>query len=360
MFSKSDIIRWNKEYNDATYPFGLYEDLVIKGKHHKRKIELMGAWKTGSIRIKPDGKEYKDESGNKYGFTNRWKPEAPVAYHSWRRISKNYCEILNRIPESFPIASTPAIIDELVSYSGIGFIHAVFVLHCTYPTIYPLYDQHVYRAYMSLIGKDFSRVYQSPQNWEDYRKYSEFFKQIVERSGMSYWIVDRAMWAYGKSLNPKKKDKTKPKAKKLNRIVSQTKKGLIQAHTLGKGNVFWWAIDPEGNITIERKFKNESTESTIIRNIEVNKIFEYVEEEWVSLANNVEKLRKGTEKEGIGKFMYEVLRWNETDCQLSGHLGAIFTKTGVWDHNGMKRGIMFRRKLPYWKESLLDFIKPTQ
>lgn len=69
---------------------------------------------------------------------------------------------------------------------------------------------------------------------------------------------------------------------------------------------------------------------------------------WFPLANNVEKLRNGGKKEGIGRILYEHLKWNTTDCQLAGHLGVIFSLSGAWEYNGKKNGIEFRRLNSNW------------
>lgn len=52
--------------------------------------------------------------------------------------------------------------------------------------------------------------------------------------------------------------------------------------------------------------------------------------EWKDLANNAAKLYMGTEKNGIGKFMYS-LRPEVPYAQLSSQLAAIFYRSEVWE-----------------------------
>lgn len=77
--------------------------------------------------------------------------------------------------------------------------------------------------------------------------------------------------------------------------------------------------------------------------------------QWVPLANNVEKLKNRKEKEGIGRFLYVHLKWNTTDCQLAGHLGVIFSLSGVWEFNGKERGFQFRRLNKDWRDLIRGY-----
>jgi hypothetical protein len=48
------------------------------------------------------------------------------------------------------------------------------------------------------------------------------------------------------------------------------------------------------------------------------------------------------------------LKWSAGDAQLASHLGAVFSLAGVWESNGMKRGIQFRHCKKEWKETLKE------
>jgi hypothetical protein len=126
----------------------------------------------------------------------------------------------------------------------------------------------------------------------------------------------------------------------------------VHSNTLGqKKKKFLWKIDESSNIYIRRQFKNESEMRTErVTNDELNKINEYMKKGgWKDLANNVELLSTGAEKEGIGKFMYG-LHPNTTYAQLSSHISSIFYNAGVWDWNGKERGMMFLINSGNWSE----------
>ena len=80
------LLNFAANYDANKYPFGLYNDLVINGNASPRKFELMGAWKTGAIRIKKGGREYLDSFGNQYEFTKRWAAPTPVGYGIWKKM----------------------------------------------------------------------------------------------------------------------------------------------------------------------------------------------------------------------------------------------------------------------------------
>ena len=122
----------------------------------------------------------------------------------------------------------------------------------------------------------------------------------------------------------------------------------------GKAKNFRWKLDEVGDLLIERKFKNSSkVEISKIPVDELERIINYVgSDNWIDLANNVEKLKKGEEKPGIGRFMYDELGYNETQCQTASQLGPVLTNAGIWEYNGKKRNIQFRTNNKEWEKLL--------
>jgi hypothetical protein len=88
---------------------------------------------------------------------------------------------------------------------------------------------------------------------------------------------------------------------------------------------------------------------------ELYQISEYVKNDWICLSNNVDKLKNGTEKDGLGKFVYSSLGWDTTKSQLSSQLFALFTNSDIWEDNGKTRNIQVKRRHDDWKEMLNIF-----
>lgn len=101
-----------------------------------------------------------------------------------------------------------------------------------------------------------------------------------------------------------------------------------RSQTLGvKHRAFSWRIAGSGNVFIKRKFRRARfSRIDKISCSHLDKLCRFMEDlEWKDLANDVAKLYMGTEKDGIGKFMYR-LRPEVPYAQLSSQLVAIFTK----------------------------------
>ncbi|MEA4826383.1 MAG: hypothetical protein VB130_07090 [Clostridium sp.] len=365
MIKKDELIKWAENYDYIKYPYGIYNELVVEGIEHENKIALMGAWKTGSLRVDENGKEYKDKNGFSYMFTNRWNNSAPVGSQVWNYISRNQEVIKSRIPKEFPLEK-PEIAVELQERKGFGFIWTVFVLHCFYPVIYPLFDQHVYRAYRFIItdGKECPNL--APDDWNEYLNYKIYFNELLNDSKIPYYQLDKALWAYGKYIKQNSKIIIKKKSSLKKDIVdhknivlsSKGNSSWVCSMTLGgKAKTFWWKVDNNFDIHIKRKFKTfESMNYRVISKEQLEKIDDFIKSrEWINLSNNVEKINNGTEKEGLGKFLYDVLNWQAADVQLASHIGAIFTLAGAWGFNGYKRGIQFKKNNIDWKRSILTY-----
>lgn len=365
MILKEDLIKWIDNYDNMKYPTEIYKELVVEGRENSAKFSLMGAWKTGCIRINEEGSVYKDKEGFSYAYTKRWKSNTPVGYDVWNYVSNNQVEVRVKVPIKFS-DEKPSLVTELVARKGFGFIWTIFVLHCFYPEIYPLYDQHVYRAYrfMDSEGKESPNL--ATNQWSEYAKYKDFFKALLNELNIEYWKLDRGLWAYGKHLKQFNKTINKTIDVKENPVKSVKdifNKADIDVDWIfsttfgGKAKSFWWRVDENLNILVMRKFNGLKYKNfKLIRKEELQKIDNYMNgKEWVDLANNIEKIGNGTEKDGLGKYLFQSLGWKAGDAQLASHLGVIFTLSGAWSFNGSKKGIQFKKNNSPWQELLREY-----
>ncbi|MHC1754628.1 MAG: hypothetical protein AB9861_04220 [Methanosarcina sp.] len=134
------------------------------------------------------------------------------------------------------------------------------------------------------------------------------------------------------------------------------------SHTLGtKEKVFSWRIDSRGNIFIKRKFRKDCfPRIDKISCSHLDKLHEFMQDrEWKDLANDAAKLYTGTEKDGIGKFLYR-LRQEVTYAQLSSQLAAIFYHSEVWEWNEQKRGMKFLLLPGSWQEKTMYYYRNSK
>ncbi len=133
------------------------------------------------------------------------------------------------------------------------------------------------------------------------------------------------------------------------------------SHTLGtKEKVFSWRIDSRGNIFIKRKFRNglfPRIDKISCSNLDKLQGF-MQDREWKDLANNAEKLYTGTEKDGIGKFLYR-LRAEVPYAHLSSQLAAIFYHSEVWEWNEQKIGMKFQLLPGNWQERTMRYYRSS-
>lgn len=88
----------------------------------------------------------------------------------------------------------------LVEFDAVSAIWKIFLLHIIKPDKYPIFDQHVYRAFYYI---KYSRIKELPNDDRKkenhyFREYLLFFKQIKKK--VSAKRVDEALWSFGKFL----------------------------------------------------------------------------------------------------------------------------------------------------------------
>jgi len=124
----------------------------------------------------------------------RWKNGGPLSEKKRASIKENFINEKVKIP---PNLNSTVLLSYLNKPGGA--IWRIFWLHCNYPKIYPIYDQHVHRAMARLNAwKELEIPFQNKDKVEMYiNHYLLLWKEFSE---FSYKKVDEALWAYGKFL----------------------------------------------------------------------------------------------------------------------------------------------------------------
>lgn len=344
MLSRDNVINWANGYDLLTYPDKVYRELLLYIHNHAEKFIVLRAWKTGSLRQQEQRVIYTDKTGTRYGVTARWDNHTPVGKHNWEYINEHIDDIVSKIPIEFP-TTEPEIVKYLRNRKGFGFIWTLFVMHCVYPDIYPLYDQHVYRAYIYVTtnGKELPRI--ASNQWSDYLHFRNFFNEEKTLTGLESIILDRGLWTYGKSLKQKHMPSKMPQ--QISTDLAETyDDDYHHMFTLGKPKPFDWTFD--GNeLRILRTFDGKTdpvltTFSTY--ELDILQAFMRERNEFVPLDNNVANMQEIVPniKMGIGRFIMQKLNRKNVDAQASSQLVALFTVAGVWEWNGLRNGMQFR------------------
>jgi len=339
MNSLKEVLEWADNFDGDRYSIQVYQELVTEGRAHPSKFEIMGAWKNACLEPNRDGKVYLDDNRIFYYFNKRWDAHTPVGKSTWLYINENAGYIQKQIPEKFP-SDKPDILTKLQERTGFGFIWGLFTLHCFYPKEYHLYDQHVYRAFKAEQTDRKSLPQSASNSWKDYVAYKRFFDAKLAEHEIDYWILDRALWSYGKMLKQgivieKNKAKIEFDNVSIDNILEFTDDNWKQEYTLGsRKKPFSSKIDVGLTLTIRRKFKNNPKDLFSIFSLEkLEAIQSYMRNrDWIPLANNVYRMRNGTEMDGLGSFVYNNLTSNTTFAQSTSQLAAMFVvqEYGKW------------------------------
>lgn len=131
----------------------------------------------------------------------------------------------------------------------------------------------------------------------------------------------------------------------------EAKKMAEKGVTLGKGNPFLWEYSAQNGIKIIRNFKNiEQIDFFSIDNIDA--IVDYVIMTGrVRLSNNVERLKDGSELDGLGKYVFDNIKKDTSHAQSMSQFAAIMVNMGVFKYNGTKKAMEFWVINKNWREA---------
>jgi hypothetical protein len=148
-----------------------YVDNINKNPCDKDALLALFEWKNGS----------KLSKGKKKSF------EAKISISS-------KLDIINSLKSHFELKKF------LEEFKEVSTIWKIFLLHIIKPARYPIFDQHVYRAFYYI--KNFKVRELSYDNKEKEKEYFEdylpFFKQI--QGGHPIKKLDESLWSFGKFL----------------------------------------------------------------------------------------------------------------------------------------------------------------
>lgn len=165
---------WDQFYNEE-YKTD-YFDIITKASWDIGDIDRLFKWKNNM------GKKEKKLGKTKRVYVE--KVEANLAWINANRQSVSY----------------PAFVKQFRKF---GPIWSLTLLHAMKPLIYPIYDQHVHRAYCFLSSIELSELkakeaYEKYQT--DYLPFFQCFTKRIPKSLEQMKKVDNALWAFGKFL----------------------------------------------------------------------------------------------------------------------------------------------------------------
>jgi hypothetical protein len=107
-------------------------------------------------------------------------------------------DVINELKSDFDI-------DKFESeFKDVSAIWKIYLLHLIAPGDYPIFDQHVCRAYYYIEKKKIEEIPQNNRNKEEiyFHEYLHFFNRLAAE-GIDRKELDEALWAFGKYLKDK-------------------------------------------------------------------------------------------------------------------------------------------------------------
>jgi len=169
--SRQDFIDFWSKYYVYTSVERLYLDRIHNEIFSKDDIEKLFEWKNG---MKINGHKQKQASVDK--IVSRLK-------------------IINELKNNFDFVLFKRYFNDL------GAIWQLFILHIIQPEIFPIFDQHVYRAHL-FISKEIIEDIKEDKNFKlkyFYEVYLPFYNNFKTDIGNDRQ-ADMALWAFGKFL----------------------------------------------------------------------------------------------------------------------------------------------------------------
>ncbi|WP_293007894.1 hypothetical protein [Nitrosomonas sp.] len=145
---------------------------------------------------------YLYDSEEKY-TSNIGKPlteKSRIELFEWKNGSKISQNKMDSILENYPLEFSEDKADRYLNYkkSG-GAIWNIFYLHCLDPSVWPIFDQHTYRAMKYLMTRSIVEIGNTnKKKFESYlNEYKPFLASLKQAD---YRKTDKALFAFGQFL----------------------------------------------------------------------------------------------------------------------------------------------------------------
>jgi hypothetical protein len=109
----------------------------------------------------------------------------------------------------------------------------------------------------------------------------------------------------------------------------------------GKAKKFDWDFIQDQIVIKNIEGKQHKYDLLEVKDI-LSKLYNTFGNDWFPLANNVEKLGNGTEKDGLGSFIFSIKPGDITHAQGASYLGVVLEKAGILRWNQQIKGIEWK------------------
>ncbi len=205
MINREIVENAARKYDGEKYPelFYLHHLLILRNTKEinelvSRAVKYLFLWKLGKVRSRqtPHGSQLKfsDTKG-------RWYYSTPITESHDRVITKAIQE--ERLKVAIAFRDGRVNYDEFKAYASeltsSTIVLPSFYVHMWCPFQYPVFDKKVWMFFRVQKGRSVSR-YSKPSSWNEFEVYTDFFKGIVNNTGLDWRTVDCGLWVLGGDL----------------------------------------------------------------------------------------------------------------------------------------------------------------
>ena len=172
-----DFIDYWKRYYDYKDD-GKYHNNINAVRFEKKHLDDLFNWKNGMTLVGSIKKEkaYNDKILAKIDTINTYKQSETVNIEAFNS-----------------------------DFKEVSAVWKIFLLHIIKPKAYPIYDQHIHRAYNYIHGKEWDKVTNTMPDKLKLELYFGPYLTFVQESGVEdLKALDEALFAFGQFLNTRK------------------------------------------------------------------------------------------------------------------------------------------------------------
>ena len=178
---KSFIEQWSSLYNyDKMH---LYDSNIIKSVFEEKDLKDFYKWKNGSDLSEKKGSSLEKKILSKLHLINKFKQDFN------NKSNKN--DTIDKFS---------------IEFKDVSFVWKIFLLHIISPNNYPIYDQHVHRAYLFLNrDESFKNIENTISEKEKCKFYFNIYlpfinRKIEENNEFKIQDIDKAFFSFGQFL----------------------------------------------------------------------------------------------------------------------------------------------------------------
>jgi len=170
--SYSEFIQFWSTYYDYTLE-ELYNTRIGLQQFTQTDIEKLFEWKNGMELSERKKKSLKDNVLDKLDLINTYKQQEKFNLDEFKKVFKSMSAVWK-----------------------------IYLLHLIKPDYYPIYDQHIHRAYLYIHHQDYSQLKNTISNKAKENFYFTYYLNFVHSiDGCSLKQIDEALFSFGRFLN---------------------------------------------------------------------------------------------------------------------------------------------------------------